>query len=235
MLRKNDLALLDPPAKRAKSPDVRHLSVADLHDLAERLDGSPIPNLTMTESEFVAWCPEGLRAEWVDGKVILMSPSNVDHDDLTIWFIRLLGDYVESHELGAIYQNLFVRLAPQRRRRVPDLMFIAADRLHLLKETYLDGPPDLLIEIVSPDSQSRDRRDKYAEYEKAGVREYWIVDPLSKSVEAMRLDRKKFHRIDEGAGVIASTVLRGFRIKTEHLWQKPLPKVAGTLKWMARR
>ena len=243
MLQKNGPALLERSTRNRtmrdsvpiSHPDFRHMGIDALFDLAEHLDGAPVPGMSLSESEFADWCPDDLRAEWVDGRVILMSPSNVEHDELSIWLIRLVGDHVDAHSLGSIYQNIFVRFAGQRRRRVPDLMFVSTSRLNLLRPTYLDGAPDLLIEIVSPDSQSRDRREKYLEYEKAGVREYWIIDPLSKTVEVARLERKKFHRVEETAGVIASTVLPGFRLKTAQLWQKPLPKVSGVLKWMARR
>ncbi len=213
---------------------IRELGVDQLSDLAERLGGQPIPGLKMTESGFADWCPDELRAEWIDGRVILMSPSNVEHDDLSIWFIRLIGDFVEEHQLGTIYRNIFVRLPGQRRRRVPDLMFVSAGRLNLLQPTYLGGAPDLLIEIVSPDSQSRDRREKFIEYEKAGVREFWIVDPLSKTLEVYKLDKRKFIRLEETKGVIASSVLRGFKLKSAHLWSKPLPKVSIVLRAMKR-
>jgi Uma2 family endonuclease len=238
LLQKPDSIL--KPARPLSADDrpmsrLREMDLQQLYDLAERLDGAPVPGVTLSETEFADWCPEELRAEWVDGKVILMSPSNVEHDELSIWLIRLVGDYVEAHGLGSIYQNIFVRFAGQRRRRVPDLLFVPKERMDLIRSTHLEGAPDLLIEIVSPDSQSRDRREKYLEYEKAGVKEYWIVDPLSKTVEASRLERKKYQRLDEIGGVIASTVLRGFRIKTAQLWQKPLPKVSGVLKWMGKR
>lgn len=237
MLQKNIpiFSLSSRTARPRAAKNFLELNLSELDALAERFGGEAVPGVQLSEPEFADWCPEGLRAEWVDGKVILMSPSNVEHDELSIWLIRLLGDYVDEHNLGSIYQNIFVRFAGQHRRRVPDLLFVAADRRDLLKPTYLDGPPDLLIEIVSPDSQSRDRREKYLEYEKAGVREYWIVDPLSKTVEVFRLEKKKFQRIEETAGVIASIVLKGFRIKTAQLWQKPLPKVSGVLKWMTKR
>lgn len=237
MLQKAGPALVrarDPATRRA-TPAFAQLDTSALLDLAERLDGAPVPGVTLTEAQFAAWCPEAIRAEWVDGRVYLMSPSNVEHDELTVWFIRLLGDFVESHDLGSIFQNVFVRLAAQRRRRVPDVLFISKDRANVIRPTYLDGAPDLMIEIVSPDSQSRDRREKYLDYEKAGVREYWIVDPLSKTVEVSRLERKSFRKVDEIDGVIHSTVLKGFRVKTAQLWSRPLPKVSSVLRWMNRK
>src|SRR5713101_8065584 len=123
MLQRNGTSLLERSAsKRTRRPsrvasptDLRHMSTDALFDLADRLEGAPVPGVTMTEAEFVEWRPETLRAEWVDGKVILMSPSNVEHDELSVWLIRLLGEYVESHNLGPIFQNVFVRFPVQRR------------------------------------------------------------------------------------------------------------------------
>lgn len=217
-------------AKRPGVRDIRRMSLEELYELAEQLNGQPVPNLRMSETEFETWCDEDLKAEWVDGKVVLMSSVNVDHDECNTWLVTLLRMFVEEYELGAVYSNIFVRLAAQRRRRVPDLLFISTERLHLLKPTYLDGAPDLIIEIVSPDSQSRDRREKFQEYEKAGVREYWITDPLSRTVEVYRLEKKKFVLIEENDGVVTSFVLPKFKLKTSMLWQKPLPKVAGVLR-----
>jgi Uma2 family endonuclease len=244
MLQKNGSIVIKRSTRSNRAPTpsplprrirLEEMDIDALYALADQLDGSPVPGVVVSEANFVEWCPESLRAEWVDGSVVLMSPSNVEHDDLNTWLTTLLRTFVEDHDAGNIYHDVFVRFADQRRRRVPDLMFVSRERMDLLRPTYLNGPPDLLIEIVSPDSQSRDRREKYLEYEKAGVREYWIVDPLSKMVEVSRLERKKFHRIDESAGIITSSVLRGFRLKTAQLWQKPLPKVSSVLKWMAKR
>lgn len=234
MLQKADSKPLRTRSVRT-APALTHLDSSALLDLAERLDGTPVPGVTLTEAQFADWCPEAIRAEWVDGKVYLMSPSNIEHDELAIWFIRLVGDFVESHDLGCVFQNVFVRFATPRRRRVPDVLFVSKGRANIIQPTHLNGPPDLLIEIVSPDSESRDRRDKYLDYEKAGVREYWIVDPISKTIEVSRLDRKSFRQIEEVDGVIHSAVLKGFRLKTAQLWSKPLPKVSSVLKWMSRK
>jgi Uma2 family endonuclease len=208
------------------------MGLNELYELAERLHGRPVPGERMTEAEFVDWCPEELRAEWVDGEVILMSPVGVEHDELDLWLSRLIGDFVEERDLGVIHYNVFVRLATQRRRRVPDLMFISRSRLGLLKRTSLDGAPDLIVEIISPDSQSRDRREKYQEYEKAGVCEYWIIDPLSQTVELYRLRGKKFVQVREEGDELESCVLPKFRLKPAMLWRRPLPKVASVLRQM---
>src|SRR5689334_11489142 len=63
-------------------------------------------------------------------------------------------------------------------------MFISETNRGRIRRTVVEGAPDLIVEIVSPDSQNRDRRDKYLEYGDAGVREYWLIDPLSQTLDA---------------------------------------------------
>lgn len=205
----------------------------DSEELHPLLDGRMRPPLRMTEAEFESWVGSDTPAEWVDGEVVLMSPTSLVHNRLTVWFVHLLSEYRVRRPVGEVLGPEFtVRLPAQRRRRVPDVLFVARERASLLKPLYLEGAPDLAIEIVSADSQSRDRREKFVEYEKAGVREYWIVDPLSQTVEAYMLHAGAFVLISEVGGFIASTVLPDFRLKPDWLWQEPLPAVSGVLREM---
>src|SRR2546423_7033284 len=101
-------------------------SNSKLWELAERLDGRPIPGVRMTEEEFDAWCDEDVKAEWVDGEVLVMVPSSGEHVDLIGWLFRFVTEFVEVHQLGLVRGPEFqARLAigPERRRRVPDMMF----------------------------------------------------------------------------------------------------------------
>jgi Uma2 family endonuclease len=206
-------------------------------------DVSVFPRLRMTEEEFVAWADEDTRAEWVDGEVIIMSPANLEHCGLNAWLTTLMVAFVEEHGSGVVLPDATVRLARQRRRRVPDIWFLAEGRRHLLRENHVEGPPDLVIEIVSPDSQSRDWREKYLEYEAAGVREYWVVDPMSRHVEAYALEPapsaeaagatpSQYRRLEEREGIIASTVVPGFRLRTAWLWPQTRPKALAALEEM---
>ena len=85
---------------------------------------------------------------------------------------------IENKGFGEIVIALFSMYMPKlNRSREPDLIFVSKDRLNLLKETSLDGPADLAVEIVSKESEERDRYKKFNEYEKSGVKEYWLIDP----------------------------------------------------------
>ena len=131
------------------------------------------PRPVMTEREFVAWAyaGENIRAEWENGKVITRAPVSAAEDDLNNWLLSILRMFCEERHMGTVKGSQFmVRFARQKRRRMPDLMFISKARQNLIKPTHLEGAPDVAFEIVSADSQTRDRRKKFLEYQKAGVR-----------------------------------------------------------------
>lgn len=113
----------------------------------------------------------------------------------------------------------------------PDLLFIAKEHLDRLTEAYLDGPADLVVGIVSPESGPRDRGEKYYEYEAAGVREYWLIDPDRQQAEFYRLNQeKKRYELIPPEGVYRSQVVPGFWLKVSWLWQRPLPRVLDVLR-----
>jgi Uma2 family endonuclease len=192
---------------------------------------SPLPK--MTYEEFLDWYDEELRAEWVDGEVILMGPVSTRHQLLVGFLGSLIRHWVESRQSGlALIAPFQMKLSLRPSGREPDVLFIARERLELLKQNYLDGGADLAIEVISPDSRTRDRRHKYQEYEQAGVREYWIIDPLRERADFYQLaENQKFRPAclaDDGT--FRSDVLPGLWIKTDWLWQEPLPPLMFVLK-----
>ncbi|HVC92168.1 MAG TPA: Uma2 family endonuclease [Pirellulales bacterium] len=191
----------------------------------------PPPPGPLTEEEFLDWCDEDTKAEWVDGKVVLMSPANVQHALLSGFFYRVLSDFVDHHRLGTAFNSdLMIRLKDGR-LRIPDLSFLTNQGMAMLSEKLCDGAPELLAEIVSPDSKHRDWHDKYAEYEAEGVAEYWIVDPLEDRLAAFTLrDGKRYSPIAEKDGKIASIVVRGFYLRPAWLFGDEIAKVADVLK-----
>jgi Uma2 family endonuclease len=201
------------------------------------LESQPHPGRRMTEEQFVQWVGEKTRAEWVDGEVLMMSPVGDDHDQTVRWFDRVLGLYAEAHALGVMMGPEFmVRFARQALRRLPDLMFISKARASRIRKTYVEGAPDLIIEVVSPDSTARDWREKYLDYEKAGVREYWIIDRAARRIEAYVLTRRgTYRRIKETDGRIRSSVVKGFFVELKWALGDTLPPVSVALRALGVR
>jgi len=189
----------------------------------------------MSEQAFVEWAMQSseVRAEWVDGKVITMPPVELSHSRIVHFTTLLVGVFVQERELGEVHGEQYqVRFTQLRRRRMPDLMFISNTNLRHLERMQFDGAPDLIVEVVSNDSQTRDRREKFLEYQQMGVREYWIIDPLVKGVEFYSLKRKAYVAMEPVDARINSVVLPGLFIRPEWFWQLRPPKVLGLLKQM---
>jgi len=191
-------------------------------------DVAPVKTRMSLEEFFRATM--GQWAEWVDGEVIYMSPVSVRHSTLLVWLTHLLSSWCDFRQVGKVLTEPFVmKLA--RSVRSPDLMVVRREHLERLKETYLDGPADLVVEIVSPESVSRDYREKTAEYAEAGVPEYWIVDPAHKVFTGLVLEGAAYQAVFEGReGRFFSRVLPGFWLDAAWLWQEPLPLVRDVLR-----
>lgn len=182
----------------------------------------------MTYEEFRAWATEEVRAEWVDGEVIELTPPGQRHQEISILLATLLNFYVHALDLGRVISAPFeVKLRGGRSYREPDLIFVAADHLDRFDGQRLDGPADLLLEIISSDSVSRDRRDKLAEYAASGVPEYWIVDPRPDHpvLTGHSLSDDGYYRTipSDNAGRLFSTVVSGFFLIPQWLSVDPLP------------
>ena len=187
----------------------------------------------MTYEEFLDWCDEDTWAEWVDGEVEMVSPASDRHQDLVAFLVSILRTCTEARDWGVVRPAPFqMKTGPELPGREPDLLFVAREHLSRLRETHLDGPADLVVEIVSPVSRVRDRGEKFYEYEAGGVQEYWLIDPERRWVEFYRRGEEGFYRMAFAGteGVYRSEVLPGFWLRVEWLWQEPLPKVLDVLR-----
>ncbi|HEX2171169.1 MAG TPA: Uma2 family endonuclease [Dehalococcoidia bacterium] len=187
-----------------------------------------LPPTPISYEDFLAWCDEDTYAEWVDGEIVFMSPVSSDHQRIVQFLVWLFQAVIELTEAGVVRSGPFQMKLPEHVRsgREPDILFIARDHLDRLLPTYLDGPADLVVEVMSPESFSRDRGDKFLEYEAGGVPEYWLIDPIRRWVDVYRLSAEgRYVPAFSGRdGVLASDLLPGLRLHLEWLWQDPPPK-----------
>jgi Uma2 family endonuclease len=180
--------------------------------------------------EFLEWIDEDTRAEWVDGVIIMTSPASYRHQNISGFLHASLRGFVENHGLGVVLAAPF-QMKLERSGREPDLLFVATENLQRLKPTYLDGPADLVIEIIAPECAGRDRGDKFYEYERAKIPEYWLIDPEMERVEFYRLEADRYRaETADDEGVYYSPIIRGMWLRVDWLWQEPMPRVAEVLR-----
>jgi len=176
--------------------------------------------------EWLARPEDARQSEWVDGEVIEFMPPKTIHQLIVFLLGKLVGLFVEIQGLGTVFVSPYEMRLGQSARE-PDLLFVATKNLGRLDANRLTGPADLAVEIVSDDSVARDRIVKFAEYEAAGVGEYWIVDarPGLEAVEWFGLGADgHFAPIwPDAEGRLRSVVLPGFWLDPAWLRQDPLP------------
>jgi len=102
----------------------------------------------------------------------------------------------------------------------PDLVFISKQRREIIRKDGIYGPPDLVVEVLSPSTAHYDLREKFRVYERTGVKEYWIVDPDVKMIEVYTNEADKFTLFSkaEGKGEVNSSLLEGFEITIEDIF-----------------
>ena len=174
-----------------------------------------------------------VRAEYVEGEVLPMSPVRREHDDLQGFLVSLLRHFAEAHDLGEVHgDNYLMRNPDSGYGRVPDLMFVRRENLTKLRDTHLEGPADLVVEIVSPESRERDRGTKFYEYEQMGVEEYWLIDPVRHQVEFYVRDVEGFYQAVplDREGRYESRAMSGLWLEVGWLFSSPRPRLREVLR-----
>ncbi len=183
------------------------------------------PESPVSYEEFLEWADEDVRAEWIDGEIHLMSPASDRHQDISRFLTSLLSLFVEGSKDPAVVRPVPFQMKLDRGRE-PDLLVVREEHRDRIQESYLKGPADLVVEIVSTESAARDRGEKFSGYEEGGVQEYWIVDPIREQLEVYHLEDGRYRGIFLGReGRADSVVLDGLWVEAEWFWQESLPRV----------
>lgn len=142
-------------------------------------DEVTVETIPMSYDEYVAWYDKdaGRRGEWVDGEVIVFMPATFRHENLVAFLLTLLTFIVSRKRLGVVVGSSYEVRTREGAAREPDVKVVLNEHRDRITDRRLEGAPDLAVEVISRDSVTRDRRVKYAEYEAAGVTEYWVFDP----------------------------------------------------------
>ncbi len=155
-----------------------------------------------TFADVLTW-PDDERAELIDGEVVMMAPPTTTHQLISGEIFRQLANYLEGKKCRAIPAPFAVRLFEKDGEAPEDIDTVVEPDISIVCDTSkLDkhgckGAPDMVVEILSPSTQRHDRLVKLNLYQRAGVREYWIVDPENQSVMVFLPDSNGSFKLHE--------------------------------------
>ena len=182
------------------------------------------PKTHISYDEFLRLYSNGERLEWVSGRAVKMSAVTFGHDIVRGFLYSIMREYADIKGLGVVTGEAYnTKLGFQLPGRSPDIMFIAQTNTTRILNAHLDGPPDLAVEVLSPGSRRVDKVEKYREYQQAGVREYWIIDPKREEQNFYLRNENGVFQPKEAneQGIYHCPTIEGFWLKTEWLWHKP--------------
>ena len=136
--------------------------------------------------------PDDERYELIEGQLI-MAPTPIPlHQRISMNFSSLMGPFIKSHGLGELFAAPLEVHFSDVNILQPDLLFVSPARAHIITNSNIQGAPDLVIEIASTRTRTLDRTVKRDLYERFGVLEYWMADPVAETVEVLRLENGRF-------------------------------------------
>jgi len=160
------------------------------------------------------------RYEIFEGELIV-TPSPIPIHQIAVSNLhRILSTFVETHNLGKVLVAPLDVYFDEETVVEPDILFIRKERLSIIDEQKVNGSPDVVIEVLSPSTESRDRGFKFKRYAQEGVKEYWIADPDSKTIELYHLSgngfvlHQRYNRNDE----VPSQYFSGLQFTVAEIW-----------------
>jgi Uma2 family endonuclease len=185
----------------------------------------------VSEEMFLEMVDEDTRAELLDGEMIMPSPASPRHNRIAGFLRTLTSLYAEEDSLGEIFgPDDLIHLATCR-CFAPDAFFLLQARVpQPLPEDQFEGPPDLIVEVLSPSTRTYDLDEKLPAYQEAGVPEIWYVDPDQEQVTIHRRRRRTYATDTVANGRVTSSVVSGFWLQAQWLWGDPLPRVKACLR-----
>ena len=173
-----------------------------------------IPKLTY--EQFRQLLDDGKRYELIRGYVHFLPTPSTQHQTVLMNLSLSLASYLSGNRLGEFLFAPLDVLFGDDTALLPDLFYISNARVAIIRENWIAGAPDLVVEVLLPSTAAHDRATKLPIYAEAGVPDVWLIDPQAKTVEVLKLQGKKYFVEATHAGdqALTSNLFPG--------WQLPL-------------
>jgi len=192
-------------------------NVGNLELLLEKI-GIPVKE-SYTYRDY-ALLPEGAPYQLIGGKLIMTPAPGTFHQVVVIRLVERLLEYNAKEKAGQVLVAPVDVYLEERETYQPDIIFISRERLSIIEPARVAGPPDVVMEVLSPSTAYYDLKSKARIYAKHGVKEYWIVDPEDKSIEVYtgQDGGLGLHQRVQGKGKVSSLLLAEFAVEAAEVF-----------------
>lgn len=174
-----------------------------------------------TYDDLRAMPEDGHRYELIHGEIVMSPSPKTKHQDVLGELFALVHRFARDSHLGRAYiAPLDVKFSPHNVVQ-PDLLFVRRENAQIVTIDYVDGAPDLIVEVLSPSNRLQDLVKKAVLYAEYGVPEYWIVDPDSEKVVINIWQNGQYVALADEDGVARSSVLTGLEIRQADIFELP--------------
>lgn len=184
-----------------------------MHAVAEKIRWQEFREMELDEADSYLY-------ELLDGEIMKRNYPGLKHQQTLVQLLVQFNSFVVERKLGQVLPAPFGVILDEFNDVQPDLIFVSENQKAIVREDGIHGVPELLVEIISPTSVTRDRVRKKAVYERLGVAEYWLVDPQNGSIEVYErtdLGYELFSDSETGP-VVKSKVLAGLEVEAKALF-----------------
>ncbi len=136
--------------------------------------------------------PEGGKFQLIGGEILEMTSPSLYHQEILLNIISDFRPFLNKNKIGKIFVAPLDVYFSETEVYQPDIILLLTESFSKMKENKIEGAPDLVMEVLSPSTAYYDLKHKKSIYEKNGVKEYWIVDPMEKTIEIFELQNGKF-------------------------------------------
>ncbi len=180
------------------------------------------PRMLLTYEDYLDLPDDGKRYEILEGELAVTPAPNVSHQWTLFKLGLILGSHVEEHELGTVLCAPCDVLLSEISVVQPDLLFVARERESIVEHQYVKGPPDLVVEILSPGTAHRDQGAKRQLYAQHGVPYYWLIEPVNRELLVFQLDAGDYRQVAAARGneTLVAPPFPNLTIPLARLWRQ---------------
>ncbi len=158
---------------------------------------NPVSTVKFTYEDYLLFPEDGKRHELIDGEHYMTPAPSTKHQRISGNTFIILSNFVKNNKLGEVFYAPCDIVFSDIDVVQPDIIFISNENMRIITEKNVKGAPDLAIEIISETTRRTDKVIKRRLYEKFGVKEYWIIDPVVDTLEVYRPTEGGYKKIAE--------------------------------------